>query len=241
MGSVTKFKRSAVVNQLRHCARTIVHNSNEDIKPELSSENVCLTPDRGGLTEYEYYKQRLDELYVYGRDDVVTMAGWVFTAPSELETKEEAMDFFRATADFLNARYGVENTVSITCHFDEGVEVPEQDRWGNPVLDSAGEVVMRKVGRPHMHFDFIPAVSDTNPKHEQEEKVNCHDVLTRRELLTIHRDLQNYLRSHNVKGAEGVLTGRTKAQGGNRTVAELKRDDVVLTHQRTIERGGREQ
>ena len=55
----------------------------------------------------------------------------------------------------------------------------------------------------------------------QEYKVCANDVLDRRELRNFHPDLQRYLNEHGLEDAH-VMTGVTRAQGGNRTVAELK-------------------
>ena len=58
-------------------------------------------------------------------------------------------------------------------------------------------------------------------KHEQGYKICANDILGRRELRNFHPDLQRYLNEHGLEDAH-VMTGVTKRQGGNRTVAELK-------------------
>ena len=52
-------------------------------------------------------------------------------------------------------------------------------------------------------------------------KVCANEVLDRRELRNFHPDLQRYLSEHGLEDAH-IMTGVTKRQGGNRTVAELK-------------------
>ena len=108
--------------------------------------------------------------------------------------QEQYDDFFLAVYDFLENRYGEENVVQAVVHDDEG-------------------------GQPHLHFCFIPVVEDK--KHEEGYKVCANDVLDRRELRNFHPDLQRYLDEHGLEDA-CVMTGVTRAQGGNRTVAELK-------------------
>ena len=71
-------------------------------------------------------------------------------------------------------------------------------------------------GQPHMHFLFIPATSDQ--KHGG-EKICANDVLNKTELRNFHPALQKWLIDHDVQA--NILTGITKAQGGNRTVQEL--------------------
>ena len=192
MASVEKFAAGAVRNQLRHNLREIEHSSNADIDPDRRQQDYVLSPDRG-ISDYDYFQKRLSQLYVYGRDDVKVMAGWIITAPQDLAVgRREA--FFAVTYDFLENRYGVENVVQAVVHDDES-------------------------GQPHLHFCFIPVVEDK--KHEQGEKVCANDVLSRRELRNFHPDLQKYLDENGLEDAR-IMSGVTKRQGGNRTVTELK-------------------
>lgn len=192
MASVTKFTQGAVFNQLRHNLRQIAHSGNPDIDPARLRQDYVLSPDRG-MSDYDYFQERLSQLYVYGRNDVKVMAGWVVTAPQDLE-QEQFDDFFLAVYDFLENRYGEENVIQAVVHDDEG-------------------------GQPHLHFCFVPVVEDK--KHEEGYKVCANDVLDRRELRNFHPDLQRYLDEHGLEDAH-VMTGVTRGQGGNRTVAELK-------------------
>ena len=222
MASVSKFTDKAVPNQLRHCNRTIKNNSNTDIDPTRTHLNYSLTPHRG-MSEFDYYKKRKNELYCYNRSDVKTMCGWVITAPKELTSLSEERDFFEKTYNFLVERYGKENVISATVHYDEGKIEKQKDRWGEHIKDENGEIKKELVlGRPHLHFNFIPVCQDKNPKHIQDEKICANDVLTKIELQHFHTDLRNYLKDHNCAGADGVLTGKTKAQGRNYTVEEMK-------------------
>ena len=192
MACAMKFSAGAVCNQLRHNRRTIEHSSNRDIAPERLEHDYVLSPDRG-MTEYDYFLQRKSELYCYNRDDVKVMVGWIVTAPQDLDPARYD-DFFCASYDFLENRYGKENVVQAIVHDDEG-------------------------GQPHLHFCFIPVKED--PKHEQGYKICANDVLDRRELRNFHPALQRYLDEHGLEDAH-VMTGVTKRQGGNRTVAQLK-------------------
>lgn len=245
MASVKKFTDGAVVNQLRHCNRTIENDSNTDIDPTRTHLNYSLTPERG-MSEYEYYRKRKSELYCYGRADVKTMAGWIVTAPQELESREQIMDFFESTAEFLIQRYGKENIISITCHFDEGKVEKVKDRWGEYVRDENGEIKKELVlGRPHLHCDFIPVTKDNNPKHTQTEKICANERLNKIELQHFHTDLAK------ATDCPYVINGKTKEQGRNYTVEEMKERyetskelerlreierQYNLEHERTIDR-----
>lgn len=248
MASVEKFTDSAVIKQIRHNHRTILNDKNLDIDPARTHLNCTLTPDRG-MSEYEYYQKRKKELYCYKRQDIKTLAGWIVTAPAELNTKEEIREFFEQTSNFLQARYGKENTISITCHFDEGKMEKVKDRWGGYVKDENGNIKKKIVlGRPHMHFLFIPVAEDNT--HKQGQKICAKEVLTRTDMRSFHTDLQSYLEERHCPGADGVITGKTKAQGRNYTVEELKeryemekeierlrKIEYDFNHQHTIERG----
>ncbi|MGL5351778.1 MAG: plasmid recombination protein [Clostridium sp.] len=252
MASVKKFTDGAVVNQLRHNNREIKNDKNNDIDPHRTPQNYSLTPVRE-ISDYKYYKNRKEELYCYNRGDVKTMAGWVVTAPKELTTKEQEKAFFESTYEFLENRYGKENVIQATVHYDEGKMEKVQDRWGEYVKDENGEIKTELVlGQPHLHFDFIPVAPDRNPKHIQEEKICANDVLTPVELKRFHTDLQNHLKANNIQGE--VLTGTTKANGRNYTVEELKEnyeknkelerlrrieEKYNMEHSQTVERKGR--
>ena len=199
MASVVKFKAQAVVQELRHNHREIEHSSNPDIDPTRSGDNdYTLTPDHGGLSPYQYYKARLDDLYIYDRKrkDINTAFGWIITLPKEITDPAEEQRFFSAASDFLIDRYGEINTVSITIHRDEG-------------------------GQPHLHYIAIPAVKNNmqSPEHPQAEKLSCKEVINRKELRSFHPALQSYLNEQGI--AAPVYTGVTA--GHNRTVKDLKR------------------
>lgn len=192
MASVQKFKESAVFNQLRHNQRETNNPSNKDIDLTLSSSNYSLI-NHHGLSDYEYFKQRKAELYCIKREDVKVMCGWVVTAPQDLPL-EEYNQFFQSTHNFLCERYGLENCVQSVVHNDES-------------------------GQPHLHYCFIPAVTD---KKHGGMKICAHNVITRNELKRFHGDLQKYLDNQGLHAK--VKTGITQSQGGNRTVKEMKEE-----------------
>ena len=200
----------------------IQNNSNEDIDPARAYLNYSLTPERP-TNEYDYYKQRKSELYCYGRSDVKTMAGWIVTAPKELQSRDEEFIFFQNVYNFLEERYGKENVILAEVHYDEGKTEKQKDRWGQYIKDQNGNIKKTLVlGRPHLHFNFIPTVKDNNPKHTQEEKICANGRLNKIELQNFHKDLQAYLKLHGIKGADEIINGKTKEQGRNYSVEELK-------------------
>ncbi len=236
MAHVKKFVHKKVRNAIRHNQRNIERPSNEDIDKSLSNLNYTLHPKRKG-GDYHYYMQRKRELYCYERADVITLAGWIITLPKELRQPEQQNEFFKACYDFLEDRYGVENVIQASVHYDEGKRAKVKDEHGKYVRDDNGKIKTKLlVGQPHLHFCFIPVVKIDPDKinrkgsksgkrfsyHEEmsyyDEKICAKEVLTRHELRTFHSDLAEYLKRNNIAGA--VITGTTKGKGY--TVEQLK-------------------
>lgn len=218
MANIQKFKATDVVTILRHNAREIQNPSNPDIDSSRSHLNYAVGP-QWDKPAYEIYRDRLKELYVYGRRDVVTMVGVVVSAPKELQTDAERREFFEATYDFLIGRYGEKNAVQAIVHCDEGKSVFVRSEDGSKVSDKDGNPMRElKLGAPHLHFNFIPAVQDSNPRHSQCEKVCANDLLTRSEFQRFHTDFQRYLDARGIRA--NVHNGVTK--GRNLTIEQLK-------------------
>ena len=116
--------------------------------------------------------------------------------------------FFESVHRFLLERYGEENCIQSIVHKDEA-------------------------GQPHLHYMFIPVAPD---KKHGGEKICANDVLTRRELRNFHPALQKHLQADGINAR--IMSGVTAAQGGNRTVREMKQEKRwEHEHTQTIERG----
>lgn len=215
MARFKKFTQPAVCNELRHNARQIKNNSNTDIDTSRTHLNYNLAPKRD-MTAYQYFKQRKSELYCMNRADVKVMIGWIVTAPEDLKSEDEAT-FFKTVYDFMEDRYGKENIIQAYVHYDEGKTIKSEDRWGNPVETT--------IGRPHIHFCFIPATDDINPKHQQQEKICANDVL-KPDIYRFHPELQECLDSKGIHVS--ILNGITQKNGRNYTVEELKHQTDLL-------------
>ncbi|MDO5111368.1 MAG: plasmid recombination protein [Clostridia bacterium] len=194
MASVTKYTRGAVYGHIAHDMRSLSSGqyTNPDIDLTRSEANYAVVdrPD-----PWAHYKDRLRELHVYNRKDVVHAAEWTITAPVEL-TPEQQKAFFMASADFLNNRYGEKNCICAVVHHDE-----------------------KNRAQGHMHYMFMPTISD---KKHGGEKLCANAVLNKRELRVFHDDFQKHLDGHGIKAR--VKTGAVAAgQGGrNYSVEELK-------------------
>lgn len=91
------------------------------------------------------------------------------------------------------------------------------DRYGEENVCSAWVHLDEQT--PHAHISFLPVVYDE--VHER-EKICANDVITRFDLSTFHPRLQSYLDELGIEAT--VHSGITRAQGGNRTVAQLKQE-----------------
>lgn len=200
MASVAKFNMAAVCNQLRHNERLIAHSSNPDIDPSRSDQNYSLLEPRE-ISSYDCFLQRKEELFCYNRADIKVLASWIVTAPTDLAQEQEDL-FFQKTNEFLQERYGAENTIQSIVHYDEG-------------------------GRPHLHYVFIPVTEDL--RHGG-EKICANEVLTRKELRCFHPALQKYLNEAGIDC--NVMTGITKEIGGSVSVNDLKKAEKLIEQKR---------
>lgn len=237
MGANKHFKKSAVLNQIKHLERKLEYPSNKDIDFDRTHLNYSLTPKRE-ISPYEYYKKRLSEISVKTeRKDINYASGWVVTKPKELDEKYEQR-FFEEVYNFLKERYGGEkNVISAEVHKDEK-------------------------GEPHLHFMFIPVVKNTPNQNMmkvieyfekkenlgknnteagreleidrktvrryreckrgdvKKEKLSSREVINKKDLITFHSDLEEYLNKKKIPAK--IISGITKKNGGNKTVEELK-------------------
>lgn len=113
--------------------------------------------------QIEFIQKRTSEVKCLKRKDVNVMCSWVVTEPKDLPKSLEE-NFFKSTYKFLEDRYKKENVISSYVHLDEAT--------------------------PHMHFAFIPVIRD---KKKDIEKVSAKEVITKKDLLTFHKDLEKYL------------------------------------------------
>ena len=191
MASLCKATKGASGNLFDHYERKEnIKFKNQDIDKTRSYLNYNLATDRN-LSQREILNSRLSEVKVLKRDNVNVTCNWVVTLPKRIkEDSEEEKLFFKETYNFLKDRYGEKNVISAYVPKDEVT--------------------------PHMHFCFIPVVVD---KKKNIEKVSAFELITKKELNSFHKDLNNYM-TNIFKKDIGILNGATA--NGNKTVLELK-------------------
>ena len=182
MAHIAKYCKSALGHMLNHYGRQEndgVTRSNEDIRNGLTHNNWNLAENIQPLPQMDFIHKRLSEVKVQNRADVNVMCEWIVTVPKDLPEAEH-LEFFKATFDFLMARYGQENIISAYVHLDETT--------------------------PHIHFAFIPVVED---KKKGGFKVSAKEKINRADLRSFHFELQQAVSSalgHNVS----ILNSATK-------------------------------
>ena len=188
MAHIEKFQQHALGHMCKHFERTLDANgepirySNQNIDLTRSHLNYNLAPARD--SQYGFIMDRCKDVYCLKRKDVNLMCSCIVTAPKDLPAEEHER-FFRASYDFLAARYGgqgAENVISAYVHLDEG--------------------------SPHLHFAFVPVAYD---RSKDRWTVSAKNVVTRQDLKTLHPDLERHLTrelGHDVHVLTGELSNR---------------------------------
>lgn len=119
MAHLKKNTRGSVPGLAVHFERKTDHHTNKEIDVSKSYLNQKLMAD--GSDMLSRFNARLNDVYCMKRDDVKALATWIVTLPEELTEApyEQQSAFFEATMNFLNDRYGQENTVAAVVHYDE--------------------------------------------------------------------------------------------------------------------------
>lgn len=141
-------------------------------------------------------------------------------------------------------RKDVKTLCSWVVHIPEHVKPSDEKRFFTETLKfiakryGANNIISAEIHKdektPHAHIAFVPTPDGV--------KVSAKEVINLKELYNFHDDFQSYMDKTGIKGAK-VKTGYTKANGGNRTVKEMKREReaeraVEIVHE--IERQERE-
>lgn len=188
MAHIQKFQQHALGHMCKHYERALDANGepikygNQNIDLTRSHLNYNLAPEREN--QYGFIMDRCKEVYCLQRKDVNLMCSCIVTAPKDLPAEEHER-FFRASYDFLAARYGgkdAENVISAYVHMDEG--------------------------SPHLHFAFVPVAYD---KSKERWTVSAKNVVNRQDLKTLHPDLERHVTrelGHDVHVLTGELSSR---------------------------------
>lgn len=166
MAHMMKHTKASCGHMFAHFDRKAEHISNENLDRTRTPLNYNLATHQQ-MDQGEFVRQRCSEVHCQNRKDVNVMVSWVITAPKDLQVEQEK-DFFQASYDFLEKKYGKENVVSAYVHMDEAT--------------------------PHMHFAFVPVVPDERRGY----KVSAKECVNKAHLATFHEELQKYLQENEI-------------------------------------------
>ena len=191
---IQKYNKASVCHMFDHYDRNSP-GKKSNIDADKTYQNYNLAAEDQPLPQFDFLLQRISEVKVQKRKDVIVMCDWAIIAPKTLAEHEYAT-FFLETYKFMSGRYGKENVISAYVHMDETQQ--------------------------HMHFSFIPITKD---KKKDRYKVCAKEVITKRELQTIHKDMNSYITE--VFGRDiGILNGATAL--GNVTVDTLRKNKAKV-------------
>lgn len=202
MAHVMKHTRASCGHMFAHFDRRAANISNENLDRTRTHLNYNLAIHQQ-MDQGEFVRQRCSEVRCQNRKDVNVMVSWVVTAPKDLP-EAEYKDFFKATYDFLENRYGAKNVVSAYVHMDEVT--------------------------PHMHFAFVPVYLKERELFEgsgafvYDERLSAKNVVDRNDLRTFHNGLQKYI-ERELGHSVSILNEATRE--GNKSIEELKRQSAT--------------
>lgn len=213
MAHMQKFKSSSAAHIIGHCER---EKSKEGYLKYRNGSYIDETKTELNLSYpdpangQQRLKARLNKIAPKRRKDAVTMVDWVITLPEPLlESNKKEQLEFFKLSTAFMA-----------------------ERYGEENL--VGAYIHFDETTPHLHYCFVPVVKD----QDGTERLCAKQLMSKKELNHFHKDLDKTLESYfDMPGL--VLTGATKAQGGNKSVSQLKKVskqvDVLKTAKNRLE------
>lgn len=208
MANAMKSTKGAMGHLLKHYCRekdkdgNYVKFGNQDIDPSRTHLNYEMGTNKTSHDKLEFIHKRLGEVKHLNRKDINVMCSWVITLPDNVP-KEREKEFFELTYQYLCHRYGEENCIGCSVHYDEN--------------------------RPHMHFHFVPVQRCTDKDGNEFEKLNAKAVVSRKDLQTFHKDLSAVLNAV-MKFRPNILKDGITKELGNQSIDELKRTTYSLKY-----------
>ena len=209
---VEKFKANSIGAVIAHIIRAKTKEElprnykNENIDVSKSNLNYRLDDCNSAFAKYKEILAR-EDVKVQKRKDLNTYCSVCLTLPEDVKRKDEKR-FFEIAYEFLKNRYA---------------------KYGNVILAEVhkDETKTEKKGRPHLHFLFVPLVSDKKYKektNKERYKVSAKEVINKQDLKTLHTDCSKYIEEH--LGYKVSILSEEKQQEENKeeenTIEKLK-------------------
>lgn len=164
---------------LRHCVtdeRMKTEHANTEIDKNRTQQNVAF----GSMSDYvescERYDERIAELdAVKGankRKDRVTLVGLSVPTPEGM-SDAVARRWFADVYAHIEERFGAENVIGGTAHFDEVHEYKD------------AETGARRESRAHLHAYVVPVAGD---------KLNAKQVMSKANMIALNREVEEITR-----------------------------------------------
>lgn len=181
MAEIIKWNASQVLPIIRHNMRNFEDGNsggNEDIKPELTSQNYSLLYRGKTCKEVNKYRKDIEkECFKYNRKNLVHAVEVVIQCPADCP-QEQKTAFFQESFEHICSTL----PMGKDCVFVAEVHVDEKHFAPDGTL----------VSKDHLHLMYVPAVPDT--KHDNFQYKLCADDLTKRaNLRELHPSLQAHL------------------------------------------------
>ena len=216
-GDKTQHSNKEIDDSRTHLNYDLLKTGNSDLF-RVCSERSSVTRAKLGNVEnysqiYKRYKDRLNEIFHFNRDNIVGLLDVIVTLPADVICEDEKF-FFKNVYDFFANDFGEKNIISAVVHKDETT--------------------------PHIHIDIIPAlplekqeitpyldekIKEYEIKHNLtvKETLNAKVLITREYLFSLHPRLSDFIEEKLGYKTE-ILNGATA--GGNRTILELKNEKL---------------
>lgn len=179
-----KYTRNQSSNILIHCNRSDPNRTygNQEIHHERTYLNYNLAPEHKNMTDFEFMKNRCEQLKILKRKDVNWMVSWVITIPTDYTGNQK--DFFQEAYNFMEKKYGKDNVVSSYVHLDET--------------------------NPHMHFCFVPVIFDSKKQEYKVNAKQCINKIELKQIHPqMQEHLENKLHT-KVNILNGATAGGNK-------------------------------
>lgn len=201
---------------------------------------ICRHDNRDNIEHNIQYKVHIDATRTHLNEDLTPRRFEIKgkKAPQEIELSK--LQYFHRCLKQLphmnrkNLKVGCEWVVTLPKEIPAGSDRDKaffratydflSQKYGEENIITAN--IHRDEAQPHLHFCFIPV--------DARGRICAKNITKLSELYSFHPQLQDYLTKQGIKC--NVNSGITRQQGGNRTIAELKKGDRTHEEKHKITR-----
>lgn len=225
---VQKFKSPDVRGMQIHNQRESKNSKNKEIDIERSHLNIDLV-NEGSINYNKKVKQIIEKGYKGTkaiRKDAVVMNSTLISSDREFfkdMPREKQLEFFKESLNYLSEKYGEDNIVSATVHFDE--TTPHMHVCSVP-LTSDGKLSAKTI----FNRTMLKKLQTELPKHLQEKGFNInrgvegsergHVEVNEFKKLTKYEEVKAL--EEEIKLKEEILKDKIKEMNNDKIIDEIK-------------------